>query len=181
MISVNEKLIVTKQVNEIMCRYAKQVLLKDFLYHFSFTSFSKRFNKLSIENVNPLLETLNYHQGDFNLDTLPEVINYLNYFLNHLDEHDIMALYFLSLNQNYFQYNDNFIKQESLENIDSFELKLGREFAYKLYEPEASGLREDVEKMLMKKISRLVNELDLSLVTEESIEEIIESIETISS
>ena len=180
MISVNEKLIITKQVNEIMCRYAKKILLKDFFYHFSFTNFSKGFNKLNTENVNPLLETLNYHQGDFNLDTLPEVINYLNHYLNSLDEQDMMALYFLSLNENYFKYNDDFIKHDFLEDEDLFEIKLGREFAYKLYEPEKSGLRDDVEKMLLNKISRLANELDLSIITDESIEEILDVIETIS-
>ena len=36
MITISEHLIVTKELNEVVCRYAQKVLLKDFLLQFTF-------------------------------------------------------------------------------------------------------------------------------------------------
>ncbi|MBD3724370.1 MAG: hypothetical protein IE891_06205 [Flavobacteriaceae bacterium] len=70
MITVDEKLIVTKQINEVLCRYAKRNLIKEFLFTFSFPNCSKENLKLKPKNINPLLETINYYQGDIYPDTL---------------------------------------------------------------------------------------------------------------
>ena len=78
MITVDEKLIVTKQINEVLCRYAKRNLIKEFLFTFSFPNCSK----LKPKNINPLLETIYYYQGEIYPDTLEEVENYIKTFLN---------------------------------------------------------------------------------------------------
>lgn len=178
MITVSEKLIVTKQVNEVVCRYAKEVIVRNFLYEFAFPNCSKTISELNIERVNPLLETLNYYQGDFNPDTLYEVNEFIFDYIKKFDENEFTALYYLTLNENYFRYSDD-LENELPNRINKFEKKLGRELAYKIFEPESSELFEDVIEMLKNKISRLAGELDLSLITQESIEEILEAIDSI--
>ncbi|MEZ4854298.1 hypothetical protein [Flavobacterium sp.] len=180
MITVDEKLIVTKQINEVLCRYAKRNLLKEFLFRFSFPYCSKKSSKLKPKNINPLLETIYYYQGDIYPDTLEEVEKHINTFLNELDENDLSALQFLTLNENYLNHIDDFEnKDDSKYTKEEFEVKLGRYFAQKLYEPEESGLNEEVQELLQNQISRLVNEIDLSVINKESISEILHAIELI--
>ncbi|MBD3725254.1 MAG: hypothetical protein IE891_10895 [Flavobacteriaceae bacterium] len=58
MITVDEKLIVTKQINEVLCRYAKRNLINEFLFSFSFPKCSKESSKLKAKDINPLLVTI---------------------------------------------------------------------------------------------------------------------------
>ncbi|SHJ42330.1 hypothetical protein [Flavobacterium haoranii] len=180
MITVDEKLIVTKQINEVLCRYAKRNLIKEFLFTFSFPNCSKENSKLKAKHINPLLETIYYYQGDIYPDTLVEVENYINTFLNELDENDLTALQFLTLNENYLIHIDDFENEDgSKYTKEEFEEKLGRYFAHKLYEPEKNGLNEELQEMLQNQISRLANEIDLSVLNKESISEILDAIELI--
>lgn len=180
MITVDEKLIVTEQINEVLCRYAKRNLIKEFLFNFSFPNCSKENPKLKVKKINPTLETINYYQGDIYPDTLVEVENYINTFLNELDENDLTALQFLTLNENYLNHIDEFENEDdSKYTKEEFEEKLGRYFAYKLYEPKKSGLNEEVWEMLQNQISRLACELDLSVLNKEAILEILHAIDII--
>ena len=180
MITVDEKLIVTKQINEVLCRYAKRNLIKEFLFIFSFPNCSKENSKLKAKHINPLLETINYYQGDIYLDTLVEVENYINAFLNELDENDLTALQFFTLNENYLNHIDEFENEDDSNYIkEEFEKKLGRYFAKKLYEPEQNGLNEELQEMLQNQISRLANEIDLSVLNKETISDILHAIELI--
>jgi len=180
MITVDEKLIVTKQINEVLCRYAKRNLIKEFLFSFSFPNCSKENSNLKVKNINPTLETINYYQGDIYPDTLEEVENYINAFLNELDENDLTALQFLTLNENYLNHIDEFENEDNTKYTkEEFEEKLGRYFAHKLYEPKENGLNEEVQEMLQNQISRLANEIDLSVLNKEAISEILDAIDII--
>lgn len=180
MITVDEKLIVTKQINEVLCRYAKRNLLKDFLFSFSFPNCSKVNSKLKPKNINPLLETIYYYQGEIYPDTLEEVKRYINAFLSKLEENDLTALQFFTLNENYLNHIDGFENEDdSKYTKEDFEEKLGRYFAHKLYEPEENGLKEEMQELLQNQISRLANEIDLSILNKEAISEIIYVIDII--
>ncbi|MDK2772904.1 MAG: hypothetical protein KYX68_11865 [Flavobacterium sp.] len=178
MITVDEKLIVTKQINEVLCRYAKRNLLKEFLFSFSFPNCSKANSKLKPKNINPLLETIYYYQGEIYPDTLEEVERYINAFLSELDENDLTALQFFTLNENYLNHIDEFENEDNTKYTkEEFEIKLGRYFAQKLYKPNESGLNEEVQELLQNQISRLANEIDLSVINKESISEILHVID----
>ena len=180
MITVDEKLIVTKQINEVLCSYAKRNLIKEFLFTFSFPNCSKENSKLKAKDINPLLETIYYYQGDIYPDTLEEVENYINAFLSEQDENDLTALQFFTLNENYLNYIDEFEEEDNTKYTkEEFEIKLGRYFAHKLYEPEKNGLSEEVQEMLQNQISRLTNEIDLSVLNKETISEILHTIDII--
>ncbi len=180
MITVDEKLIVTKQINEVLCRYAKRNLIKEFLFSFSFPNCSKENSKLKAKDINPLLETINYYQGEIYLDILEEIENYINTFLKELDENDLTALQFFTLNENYLNHIDEFENEDDSKYAkEEFEIKLGRYFAQKLYEPNESGLNEEVQELLQNQISRLANEIDLSVINKQSISEILDAINII--
>lgn len=180
MITVDEKLIVTKQINEVLCRYAKRILIKEFLFRFSFPNCSIESSKLKPKDINPLLETIYYYQGEIYLNILEEVENYINTFLKELDENDLTALQFITLNENYLNHIDEFENEDNTKYTkEEFEIKLGRYFAHKLYEPNESGLNEEVQELLQNQISRLANEIDLSVLNKESISEILDAIELI--
>lgn len=180
MITINEKLIVTKQINEVMCRYAKKVLLKDFLLKFSFQKNTLYRNQLQEDDINPLLVSLNYHEGFMYENFLLEVEKFISDYLNKTEENNLIALYFLTINENFANYVVDFENTDEVEliaNQDDFDELLGRELAYKIYEPDATGLTEELEEQLKDYISTLAVEIDLSEIDEYSVENIIEAIE----
>lgn len=172
MLTVNEKLIVTKQVNEVMCRYANKILIRKFLFDFTFP-------EGTTSEINPTLQTLSYYQGDYDPDTELEALNYIHNFIEGMDDNDLTALYYLTINENIFKYCDDFENNEGyfIKNEEIFDKKLGRDLAYKIYEPEASGLKEDLVEMLKNKISNFSGEFDLSEIDDDTIEHILETIE----
>lgn len=179
MITVDENLIVTRQVNEIMCRYAKKVLIKNFILKFSFQKQVVNFNELQMDDINPLLETLNFCQGNINIDVFTDVNEYVLNYIKQLDENDLVALYFFTINKNFFIYLNGFENDKGFEiknDCDKFDIQLGRELAYRIYEPEATNLNQDLEDLLRNTISTFTNEIDLSEIDEYSVEHILEII-----
>ena len=77
MITISEHLIVTKELNEVVCRYAQKVLLKDFLTKFSFPDCSKNENEYDTDDINSQLETLSLHQGDFHPETESFTVDFI--------------------------------------------------------------------------------------------------------
>ena len=61
---------------------------------------------------------------------------------------------------------------------DLIDKEFGRELAYKIYNPKASGLDEDVNELLQYKISSFADDVDLSEIDESTIEHILETIES---
>lgn len=61
---------------------------------------------------------------------------------------------------------------------DSIDKEFGRELAYKIYNPKASGLDEDLNELLQNEISSFADDVDLSEIDENAIEHILETIES---
>lgn len=181
MITINEKLFVTKQINQVICRYAKKILIKDLLLKFSFNTNGNKLTDFESDDINPLLETLNFNDGIIDIDHLEEVEDFISNFIKPLDENDLIALYFLTINENFSIHVVDFENTDDVELItdqDYFDEQLGRELAYKIYEPDATGLTEELEEQLKNYISTLSVEIDLSEIDEYTVEQILETIET---
>ena len=178
MITFSEHLIVTKELNKVVCRYAQKVLLKEFFLDFTFLKNEKGKRKIKMKNINPLLEELSSHQGDIYGDEELDILEFINGFVFKLDQNDKTALYFLVLNENYLIYYDDFVANEGADlDEGSIDKEFGRELAYKIYNPKASGLDEDLNELLQNEISSFADDVDLSEIDENTIEHILETIE----
>ena len=179
MITFSEHLIVTKELNEVVCRYAQKVLLKEFLLDFTFLKNENGKRKIKTKNINPLLEELSSHQGDIYGDEELEISEFITVFISKLDQNDKTAIYFLALNENYLVYYDDFVANEGANlNEDLIDKEFGRELAYKIYNPKASGLDEDLNELLQNEISSFADDVDLCEIDENTIEHILETIES---
>ena len=179
MITLSEHLIVTKELNNVVCRYAQKVLLKEFLLDFTFLKNENGKRKIKTKNINPLLEELSVHQGDIYGDEELEILEFINGFISKLDQNDKTALYFLTLNENYLIYYDDFLANEGADlDEDLIDKEFGRELAYKIYNPKASELDEDLNELLQNEISSFADDVDLCEIDENTIEHILETIES---
>lgn len=180
MITIKEKLIVTDNINQIVCRYGKKVLLKDFILKFSFQKKISFCTEIKKRDINPLLISLNYYQGGVYGEMLEEVEEFIAKFIKDLDESDLQALYFLTFDKNYDHYTDDFENNDGHEikhDEEKFNAKFGRELAYKIYEPKASQLEDDLKEFLKGKIAEFSNEIDLSLIDKYTVKDILETID----
>lgn len=179
MITVKQNLIITKQVFKVVCDYAKKVLLKDFILEFSFQKPIIFHTEIMKSEINPVLESLNFNQGEMVFDDLESVNDYIREYIEQLEESDLHALYFLTFKENYIKYCQDFEDNEGEEftdNDEDFYMKLGRELAYKIYEPEESDLDSDLEELLKTNISNFSDELDLSEINKYTVKHILEVI-----
>ena len=100
-------------------------------------------------------------------------------FISKLEQNDKTAIYFLALNENYLVYYDDFVANEGANlNEDLIDKEFGRELAYKIYNPKASGLDEDLNELLQNEISSFADDVDLCEIDENTIEHILETIES---
>ena len=181
MITIDEQLKVTKQLNTIACRYAQKVLIKDFLLKFTFPNCSDEKHNYDEENINPLLETLNFHQGEIYPDTFTEVNDFIYDFIKNLEESDLTSLYCLVLNKNYFKYYDDFIDNEGSGLDDELiDIEFGRFLAAKIYNPIESELQEDLVKFLTTTISSYSDDVDVSMNDDYPIEGVLRCIDAYS-
>lgn len=100
-------------------------------------------------------------------EDLESVHDYIQEYIEQLEESDLHALYFLTFNENYTKYCQDFEDNEGEEftdNDENFYLKFGRELAYKIYEPEESDLDSDLEELLKTNISNFSDALNLSKI-----------------
>lgn len=152
---------------------------KRILTWFYISQKGKRKRKIKTKNINPLLEELSSHQGDIYGDEELDISEFITEFVSKLDDNDKTALYFLALNENYLVYYDDFLTNEGADlNEDLIDKEFGRELAYKIYNPKASGLDEDLNELLQNEISSFADDIDLSEIDENSIEHILETIES---
>lgn len=179
MITISEHLIVTKELNEVVCRYAQKVLLKDFLLQFTFPKSRNGKIKITTNNINSLLEELSANQGDIFGEEVLDVLDFIDDYSSKLDQNDKTALYFLVLNENYGNYFDDFLDNlESELDKESLYIAFGRQLARKIYNPKFSGLDIDLKDFLQNKISSYADDVDLSHINKYTIEHILEAIES---
>ncbi len=179
MITISEHLIVTKELNEVVCRYAQKVLLKDFLLQFTFSKSRNGKIKITTNIINSLLEELSANQGDIYGEEVLDIIDFIENYTSKLDQNDKTALYFLVLNENYENYFDDFLDNLNDElDKDSLYKTFGRLLARKIYNPEFSGLDNDLKEFLQDKITSYADDVDLNSINKYTIEHILETIES---
>ncbi|WP_111706570.1 hypothetical protein [Lutibacter citreus] len=176
MITINDKLYITKEVNNIVVSYAKTIVLRKLLINFSFKKDSK--NKIITDH----LESVNHCKGVLDVFVEEEMDDFIYPFVKNLDKDETTALHFWTLNKlylKYFQdsdYNDD--DGIDIEHSDAdFDFKFGRKLAHKIYEPEFTELDNDLIKELKNLLANFASEFDLSMVTKYTRQNILETIE----
>lgn len=176
MITINDKLYITKEVNSIVVRYAKTVVIRKLLLEFSFGKNSKN------KNITDLLESVNYCNGILDIFVEEEMGKIIYPFVKRLDKNDTTSLHFWTLNKLYLKYfqeiddnDDNgvFIEQSD----DDFDSKFGRKLAHKLYEPKFTELDNDLIQELKNLLTNFASEFDLSVINKQTKKEILETID----
>jgi len=176
MITIDDKLYITKEVNSIVVRYTRTVVIRKLLLEFSFEKNSK--NKI----ITDLLGSVNHCNGILDMFVEEEMENIIYPFVKRLDKNDTTALHFWTLNnlyQKYFQEiednndNDVFIEQSD----ENFDTKFGRKLAHKLYEPEFTELDNDLIQELKNLLTNFASEFDLSVNDKFTRKHILETIE----
>ncbi len=162
MITIDDKLYVTKEMAFVMMEYTRKIVLKKLLNRLSFRSDGKK------KKLNYLLQNLNYYNGDTpEGDDYFELHNLISKFINNTSETEQTALYFWTLNHNYMMYYDE--KDTEIEEEDTFDQRFGRELALKMYEPKVSGLKSDLEDLLYKYLLVFSSEFDFSCIDKSTI------------
>ena len=176
MITIDDKLYITKEVNSIVVRYAQTVVLRKLLLEFSFEKNSKN------KNITDLLESVNHCNGVLDIFVEEEMENIIYPFVKSLDTNETTALHFWTLNNLYLKYfqdleynNDDGIEIEP--NDADFDFKFGRKLAHKLYEPEFTELDNDLIQELKNLLTNFASEFDLSVIDDYLFECIYETIE----
>lgn len=177
MITIDDKLYITKEVNEVILDYARKVVIKDLLKQFSFEGTLKKKKK----KVSNLLETVNFYNGDISPEVKIELIDFIDSFLNKLESKETTSLYFWTINNLYLRYLENLehTSDPSFNQNDSeevFNYKFGRMLAYKLYEPESTELIEELFQEIENLLVVFASEFDLSLIDKYTIQHIKETI-----
>ena len=170
MITIDDKLFVTKEMADVMVTYTQKIILKKFLMDLSFDN---KGGELKLTN---LLQNLNYYNGDtpdgddyFTLCALATKL------IDDSNEIDRTALYFWVLNHNYMTY----FNESETENDEggTFEERFGRELASKMYEPNVSGLKSDLEELLYSVGLMFSSEFDFSEIDESTISSVLKAVD----
>lgn len=170
MISINDKLFITKEVNSIMVAYAKKVVLRKLILEFCFESQS------NTETISDLLESVNFYGFDIPYEIEIGLSEFLQRFTKNLEKDELTALYFWVLNQKYLHYLENFECDDDTYSEKEFDREFGRTLAYKIYKPNDSDLKHETIEELKLLLCNFASELDLSLIDEYTCEQILEVI-----
>lgn len=161
---------ITKEVNLATVAYFKKIVLRNLFMEFSFGLQSN--NRV----ITGLFESVNYYGFDLPYEIELALFERLRQFKNNLDKEEITALYFWGLNRKYLCYLEDFEYDDSYSG-NKFDEEFGRSLAYKIYEPDASGLEEDTIEELKLLLCNFASEFDLSLVDEHTNGDVLETIE----
>lgn len=99
-------------------------------------------------------------------------------FKNNLEKAELTVLYFWGLNQKYMYYFENFSDESDTYSEKKFNEEFGRSLAYKIYDPNASGLEKDTIEELKVLLCNFASEFDLSVIDEYTCTDILETMET---
>ena len=177
MITIEEKLYITKEVNQIVVKYAEKIVLDDLLKTYSFVDKNDFIHLTQL-----IMDVYNFCPEKPNKLTSARLTEFCIQFLDQLSKEDLVAVHFWTINHYYFKYLEreesiaHHELEESLKN-SSFEEKFGRELAQKIYDPEATELKEDCITLLVDYLFSFTDQLDLSLIDADTAPAIIERIE----
>lgn len=177
MITIDEKLYITKEVNQILVKYAEKIVLKNLLFSYSFE------NRNDFKKLTELVQDVRRFCPNRPIkSTAIQLTKFCESFLRALPKDEQTAIYFWVLNHKYEKYLDI---EESLEEHEleedakhrAFEEKFGRELAQKMYEPEGTEFEKDCIELLSDYLISFTDQLDLSLIDQDTIESVLEQIE----
>ncbi|THV60840.1 hypothetical protein EZV76_00425 [Flagellimonas alvinocaridis] len=171
MISISDKMFITKEVNLATIAYFKKIVLRKSLMDFSFGPQSNN------RAITDLFKSVNYYGFDLPYEIELALFERLRRFKNNLDKEELTALYFWGVNQKYLHYLEDFEYGDDTYSDKEFDWEFGRSLAYKIYEPNNSGLEEETMEELKVLLCNFAGEFDLSLVDEYTYEHIIEIID----
>ncbi|MEO2053339.1 hypothetical protein LDL77_11080 [Flagellimonas marinaquae] len=159
---------ITKEVNSTMVAYFKKIVLRKLLMRFSFEPQSNN------RAITDLFESVNYYGFDLPYEIELVLFEMLWCFKNNLTKEEGIALYFWGVNQKYLYYLEGFEYDAAVCSETNFDEEFGRSLAYRIYEPNASGLEQETIEELKVLLCNFADEFDLSLVDEYTYENILE-------
>ncbi|WP_136468947.1 hypothetical protein [Flagellimonas onchidii] len=172
MITADDKLLITKEINTIVVDYTKKVVIRKLLVLLSFESTS------DCEVVTDLIRSLNFYGMNAKPTELEfQLSELLEKFIENLKKEEQTALHFWTLNQKYLYYLEEFECDDDRYFENEFDKRFGRELAHKIYDPNNSNLRQDTFQELNNFLSIFASELDLSIIDEFTAEQILEEID----
>lgn len=148
--------------------YFQKIVLPKLLIEFSFGPQSN--NKA----ITDLFESVNYYGFNLPYEIELALFEMLWHFKNNLEKEDCTALYFWGVNKKYLHYLEDFEYDDDTCSEQEFDEDFGRSLAYKIYEPNSSGLEEETIEKLKVLLCNFAGEFDLSLVDEYTYEDILE-------
>ena len=163
---------ITKDINTVIIDYFKKSVLRKLLMAFSFEPQS---NNKAITN---LFKSINHYGSDLPIEYELDLFEMLWQFKNNLEKAELTALYFWGLNQKYMYYFENFSDESDTYSEKKFNEEFGRSLAYKIYDPNASGLEKDTIEELKVLLCNFASEFDLSVIDEYTCTDILETMET---
>ena len=177
MITIDEKLYVTKEVNQILVKYTEQVVLKDLLLCYSFGKGKEP------KELTKLIKGVHFFCPERPIQlTAMELREFCKSFLKALSKDEQVAIYFWTLNHKYEKYldieeslADHELEEDAKHRV--FEEKFGRELAQKIYDPKGTKFEADCIGLLFDYLFSFTDQLDLSLIDEDTIDTILEQIE----
>lgn len=171
MISISDRMFITKEVNSATVAYFKKSVLRKLLMAFSFEPLSND------SVITDLFQSVNHYGFDLPYEIRLGLFEKLWRFKNSLEKDELTALYFWGLDRKYMCYFEDYLADCDNYSGKNFDTEFGRSLAYKIYEPIASGLEEDVMEELKLLLCNFASELDLSLVDEHTYRDIFEVME----
>ena len=161
---------IKKDVNAAAIAYFKNSVLRKLLMSFCFEPESNN------RTITHLFRSVNYYGIYLPFEIELGLSEILWRFKNNLGKDELTALYFWGLNEKYMCYFENFLAECDTYLEKKFDMEFGRSLAYKIYEPNASGLEEDTIEELKLLLCNFASEFDLSVIDEFTSEEIVEVI-----
>ena len=158
---------ITKEVHSATVAYFQKIVLRKLLIEFSFGPQSNN------RAITDLIKSVNYYGFDLPYEIELALFEMLWRFKNNLKKEERAALYFWGVNKKYLHYLEDF-EYDKVCSEQEFDEEFGRSLAYKIYEPNSSGLEEETIEELKALLCNFACEFDLSLVDEYTYEDILE-------
>ncbi|MAN26301.1 MULTISPECIES: hypothetical protein [Mesonia] len=155
MISIDEKLFITADINRVLVKYAEVVLIKQLLNLFAYNKGKKN---------SELFKEVNYFNGAVLPFEYEEILNnFISNFIDNLSNENLSALHYWTLNRLYLKYDEE-ITDTTETDLDVINSKFGHELAFKLYEPMETNLHDDLKEELKNLLINFASEFDLSKI-----------------
>jgi len=170
LITIDDKLFITKEVNSIMVAYTKKVVFRKLLMTFCFESQSNN------GTITDLFTSINFYGFSMPFEIELGLSKFLLSFKKNLEKEELTALYFWVLNQKHMSYLENFECDDDTYCEKEFDREFGRTLVYKIYAPNASDLEHDTLEELKLLLCNFSSEFDLSVLDKHTSQQMLEVI-----